>query len=177
MKLNDEEKIKCCCIIKMSELFKSIHYLRISNRGTAVNVIVPNHRFSVNLPPALRSLGRSRITVHDSLINLETVTELNGVMEIYATSNIPIGASIDTECYSGGNFDGQQYNKLVTFQTDSNQYDNRLRSNSFLEFDCTSIPERIEWALWERSGTGATIAPVAQANAYNFITLKIQVYK
>ena len=160
----------------MSE-FKSTHYLRFSNRGTAVNEIVPNHRFSVNLPPALRSLGRSRITVHDSLINLETVAELNGVMEIYATSNIPIGASIDTECYSGGNFDGQQFNKLVTFQTDSNQYDNRLRSNSFLEFDCTSIPERIEWALWKRSGTGITIEPVAQPNAYFFCTLKIEVYK
>ena len=161
----------------MSELFKSVHYLRISNRGTAKNVIVPNHRFSVNLPPALRSLGRSRIPFHDSLINLEAEADLNGVMEVYATSNIPIGASIDTECYSGGNFDGEQFNKLVTLQTDSTQYDNRLRSNSLLEFDCTSIPERIEWALWTRSGTGSTIEPIDSVNAYNFITLKIQVYK
>jgi hypothetical protein len=160
----------------MSE-FKSTHYLRFSNRGTAVNEIVPNHRFSVNLPPALRSLGRSRITIHDSLINLETDPDLDAVMEVYCTSNIPIGASIDTECYSGGNFDGQQFNKLVTFQTDSTQYDNRLRPNSFLEFDCTSIPERIEWALWKRSGTGITIEPVAQPNAYFFCTLKIEVYK
>ena len=161
----------------MSSQFKSTHYLRFSNRGTATNVIVANHSFSVNLPACMRSLGRSRITIQDAMIYFETDADIAGVMEVYATSNLPIGASIDTEWYSGGNFDGQQYNKLVTFQTDSNQYDNRLRSNSFLEFDCASIPERIQWALWKRSGTGTTIEPMDSANAYNFIALKIDVYR
>ena len=68
---------------------------------------------------ALRSLGRSRISVHDCLINIKAEADLNGVMEVYCTSNIPIGASNDTECYSGGNLDGQQFNNLCTFQTDS----------------------------------------------------------
>ena len=157
--------------------FKSTHYLRFSNRGTAVNVTVPNHAFSINLPPALRSLGRSRIQVQDAMINFNNEAQIDATMEIYCTCNIPINQSIDTETYSGGNFDGQSYNKLVTFQTDRTQNTNRLRPNALLEFDCASIPERIQWAIWKRSGTGTTIEPMDSADAYNFITLKIQVYK
>ena len=161
----------------MSELFKSTHYLRFSNRGEAVKFIVPRHRFSVNLPACLRGLGRSRITVQDSMVNYANEAGLTGTMEIYCESNIPINQSIDTETYAAGNFDGQVYNKLVTFQTDRSQNTNRLRPNAFIEFDPASIPERIEWALWKRSGNGNVIEPMDSASAYFFCTLKIEVYK
>ena len=159
----------------MCKEFKSTHYLRFSNRGNAVNILVPNHSFSVNLPSCLRSLGPSKITVQDAMINVTTLST-NEFMEIYLTSNLPINQSIDTETYSDNNFDGVAYNKLVTFQTDFKQYRNRLRPNSFLEFDVSSIPERIQWSLWKRSENGATISAVNTANAYNFVTLKIQPY-
>jgi hypothetical protein len=165
----------------MSELFKSTHYLRFSNRGTAVETIVVNSRFSVNLPACLRGLGRSRITVHDALINFATVEEIDETMEIYCESNIPINQSIDTETLANGNFDGQVYNKLVTFQTDNREYLNRLRPNAFIEFDSESIPERIEWGLFKRVGNGSNVLPIpadaGHNNTYFFCTLKIEVYK
>ena len=159
----------------MCKEFKSTHYLRFSNRGNAVNVLVANHSFSVNLPSCLRSLGPSKITVQDAMVNV-TTQSTNEFMEIYITSNLPINQSIDTETYADNNFDGVAYNKLVTFQTDFKQYRNRLRPNSFLEFDVSSIPERIQWAIWKRSDNGATITPVNIGNAYTFVTLKIQPY-
>jgi hypothetical protein len=151
--------------------------LRFSNRGNAVETIVANHRFSVNLPACLRSLGKTRITVQDALVNYQNQLGITGTMEIYCESNIPINQSIDTETYSTGNFDGQVYSKLVTFQTDRTQSINRLRPNAFIQFDSDSIPERTEWALWKRSDTGSTIEPIDSANAYFFCTLKIEVYK
>ena len=160
----------------MCKEFKATHYLRLSNRGNAVNTLVANHSFSVNLPACLRSLGPCKITVQDAMINVSTVNTLQGLMEIYITSNLPINQSMDTETYDDNNFDGAAYNKLVTFQTDFKQYKDRLRPNSFLEFDLSSIPERIQWAIWKRSGDGSTIQPVTNANAYNFVTLKIQPY-
>ena len=162
---------------EMSSIFKSTHYLRFNNRGNSVETIVPNSRFSVNLPPALRSLGRTRITVQDALVNFQVESGLTATMEIYVHSNIPINQSIDTETYSVGNFDGEQFQKLVTFQSDRTQNVNRNRPNAFIEFDCHSIPERIEWQIFKRSGDGSTIEPMDDANAYNFITLKIEVYK
>ena len=156
--------------------FKQTLYLRLSNRGEAVTTIVANHSFSVNLPASLRALGPSKITVHDAMVNSANVNTLTGVMEVFITSNIPFTQSIDTETYAAGNFDGNAYNKLVTFQTDYKENSFRLRPKAYLEFDVSSIPERIEWALFEGNGTGDTIAPINSANAYNFITLKIQVY-
>jgi hypothetical protein len=117
------------------------------------------------------------VTVQDAMVNFNNSADPAGVMEIYCESNIPINQSIDTETYSEGNFDGQVYNKLVTFQTDRTQNTNRLRPNAFIEFDAESIPERIEWAIWKRSGNGSVIEPMDSATAYNFITLKIEVYK
>jgi hypothetical protein len=157
--------------------FKSTHYLRFSNRGNSVDEIVVNSRFSVNLPPALRSLGKTRITVQDALVNFQVQSGLTATMEIYINSNIPINQSIDTETYSQGNFDGESFQKLVTFQSDRTQSINRNRPNAFLEFDCDSIPERIEWQIFKRSGDGSTIEPMNSPNAYNFVTLKIEVYK
>jgi hypothetical protein len=159
----------------MCKEFKATHYLRISNRGNAVNTIVENHSFSVNLPSCLRSLGPCKITVQDAMVNL-TLENNNEYMEVYVTSNLPINQSMDTETYTDNNFDGIAYNKLVTFQSDYKQYRNRLRPNSFLEFDVSSIPERFMWSIWRRSGNGSTIRALTQANAYNFITLKIQPY-
>jgi len=152
----------------MGSQFKSTHYLRFSNRGNAVETIVANHRFSVNLPPALKSLGKTRITVQDALVNYQNQSGIGGTMEIYCESNIPINQSIDTETYSDGNFDGQVYNKLVTFQTDNRQNINRLRPNAFIQFDSDSIPERIEWALWKRSVTGSTIQPIIENTFTSF---------
>ena len=157
--------------------FKSTHYLRFSNRGNSVETIVANSRFSVNLPPALRSLGKTRITVQDALVNFQVQSGLTGTMEIYIHSNIPINQSIDTETYSQGNFDGESFQKLVTFQSDRTQNINRNRPNAFLEFDCASIPERIEWQIFKRSGDGSTIEPMDSDDAYNFVTLKIEVYR
>ena len=57
------------------------------------------------------------------------------------------------------------------------QNTNRLRPNAFIEFDSASIPERIEWALYKRSGNGNVIEPMDSSNAYFFCTLKIEVYK
>ena len=158
-------------------LFKSTHYLRFGNRGNAVETIVENSRFSVNLPPALRSLGRTRITVQDAMLNFQNQTQITGVMETFINSNIPINQSIDTETFSAGNFDGESFQKLVTFQTDTADTKNRTRPNAFIEFDCDSIPERIEWQIFKRRGDGSTIQPMDSANAYNFVTLKIEVYK
>ena len=158
-------------------VFKSIHYLRFSNRGNAVETIVENSRFSVNLPPALRPLGRTRITVQDAMLNFQNQTQITGVMETFINSNIPINQSIDTETFSAGNFDGESFQKLVTFQTDTADTKNRTRPNAFIEFDCDSIPERIEWQIFKRRGDGSTIQPMDSANAYNFVTLKIEVYK
>jgi len=156
--------------------FKQTLYLRLSNRGVAVTQVVANHRFSVNLPSSLRGLGPCKITVQDAMVNSATLNSLTAVMEVFITSNIPITQSIDTETYAAGNFDGNAYNKLVTFQSDFKEQSFRLRPKAFLEFDVSSIPERIEWALFKRSGTGSTVDPINSANAYNFITLKIQVY-
>jgi len=160
----------------MCKEFKVTYYLRLSNRGNAVNTLVTNHSFSVNLPSCLRSLGPSKITVQDALVNLTSSNQLQGIMEVYVTSNIPINQSMDTETYADNNFDGAAYNKLVTFQTDFTQAKFRIRPNAYLEFDVSSIPERIQWAIWKRTGTGSTIQPVTNADAYNFITLKIQPY-
>jgi hypothetical protein len=157
--------------------FKSIHYLRFSNRGNAVQEIVQYSRFSVNLPAALRSLGRSRITVQDALLNFQSQSALDGVMETFITSNIPINQSIDTETYATGNFEGESYQKLVTFSTDQANTKDRERPNAFITFDCDSIPERIEWQIFKRRGDGSTIQPMDRPEAYNFITLKIEVYK
>ena len=71
---------------KEMSLFKSTHYLRISNRGNAVETIVENNRFSVNLPAALRSLGRSRISVHDALLNFQSQSLITGVIETFIIS-------------------------------------------------------------------------------------------
>ena len=102
----------------MSSIFKSTHYLRISNRGNSVQTIVENSRFSVNLPAALRSLGRSRISVQDALLNFQSQSLITGVIETFITSNIPINQSIDTETYATNNFEGEAYQKLVTFSAD-----------------------------------------------------------
>ena len=91
--------------------FKSTHYLRISNRGIAINVLVENHSFSVNLPTCLRSLGPCKITVQDAMVNFANVNQLTDTMEVFATRNIPINASIDTETYATDHFDGVSYNK------------------------------------------------------------------
>ena len=160
----------------MCKEFKSTHYLRFSNRGNAVNVLVANHSFSVNLPSCLRSLGPSKVTVQDAMVNVATVNNLDGIMEVFVTSNLPVTQSMDTETYATNNFDGENYNKLVTFQSDFKQQSFRLRPNALIEFDVSSIPERIQWAIWKRSGDGSTIQPVNTARAYNFITLKIQPY-
>ena len=157
----------------MCKEFKATHYLRLSNRGNAVNTLVTNHSFSVNLPPCLRSLGPCKITVQDAMVNVTTSNQLQGLMEVYVTSNIPINQSMDTETYADNNFDGAAYNKLVTFQADFNQYKKILRPNAFLEFDVSSIPERIQWAIWKRSGTGSTIAAVTDADAYNFVSFSV----
>ena len=154
--------------------FKQTLYLRLSNRGEAVTTIVANHSFSVNLPASLRALGPSKITVQDAMVNSATVNALTGVMEVFITSNIPITQPIDTETYAAGNFDGNAYNKLVTFQTDYKENSFRLRpfwNSMFLLF-----LNELYWALFKRSGTGSTVEPINSANAYNFITLKIQVY-
>ena len=161
----------------MSSMFKSTHYLRISNRGNAVQTIVENSRFSVNLPAALKSLGRSRISVQDALLNFQSQSLITGVMETFITSNIPINQSIDTETYATGNFEGGAFQKLVTFQSDQADTKNRSRPNAFIQFDCDSIPERIEWQIFKRRDDGSTIQPMDRADAYNFITLKIEVYR
>ena len=158
-------------------LFKSIHYLRISNRGNAVETIVEKSRFSVNLPAALRSLGRSRITIQDAPLNFQSQSLITGVMETFITSNIPINQSIDTETYSDRNFEGEAFQKLVTFQADQADTKNRSRPNAFIEFDCDTIPERIVWQIFKRRGDGSTIEPMDRADCYNFVTLKIQVYR
>ena len=157
--------------------FKSTHCLRISNRGDSVETIVQTHSFSVNLPPALRSLGKSCISVYTSLLNHPSDNSMDDDIEFFVTSNILIGQSIDTETYTGG-FEGQIYNKLVTYQADIRVSFNRFRPNVFLQFDCSSIPEKIQWAIWKRGGDGSTIAPIGGSNNYyDFITLKIEVYK
>ena len=102
----------------MSSIFKSAHYLRISNRGNSVQTIVENSRFSVNLPAALRSLGRSRISVQDAMLNFQSQSSVTGVVKTFITSNIPINQSIDTETYATNNFEGEAYQKLVTFSAD-----------------------------------------------------------
>ena len=160
----------------MCKEFKSTHYLRISNRGNAVNTIVANHSFSVNLPSCLRSLGPCKITVQDAMVNVPLENN-NEFMEVFVTCNLPINQSMDTETYTNGNFDGVTYNKLVTFQADYKQFRNRLRPNAFIEFDVSSIPERFMWSIWRRSGNGSTITALDQLQGYNFVTLKIQPYK
>ena len=176
--INLTMKFKCCCIVKsMSSVFKSTHCLRFSNRGNAVETIVENSRFSVNLPPALRSLGRTRISVHDAMLNFQSQTNITGVMETFINSNIPSNQSIDTETFSAGDFDGEQFQKLVTFQADTSDTKDRTRPNVFIEFDCDSIPERIEWQIFKRRDDGSTIQPLDSENAYFFCTLKIEVYR
>ena len=96
---------------------------------------------------------------------------------MFITSNIPINQSIDTETYAANNFEGEIYQKLVTFNADQADANIRSRPNAYIEFDCDSIPERIIWQIYKRRGDGTDIQPMDRADAYNFVTLKIEVYK
>ena len=108
---------------------------------------------------------------------LADISWIRCVFPCFITSSIPINQSIDTETYATGNFESEAYQKLVTFSTDQTNTKNRERPNAFITFDCDSIPERIEWQIFKRRDNGQTIQPMDRADAYNFITLKIEVYK
>ena len=74
----------------MRDLKQTLH-LRVSNTGNAVQTLVQHHKYSVNLPASLRSLGPTRIIVMGALINYPPLAvEGNNISEVFLTCNIPI---------------------------------------------------------------------------------------
>ena len=153
-------------------------YLRISNTGSAVDTLVANQKFCVNLPANLRSRGACYITVIEGSVVITTAVGVSYIKdEIGVLSNIPI-LGFNTETPAGSNNFMSENNKvLFTVNQDSltghDGTDNKVINQMLNQrtFYCGGLPERIEFERYLISG--GTIQPFIIDNYLSF-TLQIE---
>jgi len=156
-------------------------YLRVSNRGNAVNSLVANQSFSVNLPANIRSRGACFVSVIEGNCAF-TTTALTNVMkaEIGVLSNIPMyGFNTETPANSN-NFMSENNKVLFSCELSSLAAEDGTANSvscpmlNQRTFYCGGLPEKIEFERYKvESGGAGTIEPFAHDNYISF-TLKIE---
>ncbi len=155
-------------------------YLRCSNRGAAVQELVSNTKFSVNLPANLRARGACFISVIEGNVVITTSASNLVKAEIGVLSNIPM-YGFNTETPANSNNFMSENNKVLFSVDASNLIAQDGSANQCAlpmlnqrTFYCGGLPEKIEFERYKvEAGSSGTIEEFAHDNYLSF-TLKIE---